>query len=56
MVTLVIDAAGKVWSAEPVGNADKELVGAAAGWKFIPAFTGGHAVASRVRLDLSNYR
>jgi hypothetical protein len=56
MVTLVIDAAGKVWSAEPVGDADRELVDAAAGWKFIPAFTGGQAVASRIRLDLSNYR
>jgi hypothetical protein len=56
MITLVIDAAGKVWSAAPVGNADRELVDAATAWKFIPAFTGGHAVASRIRLDLSNYR
>jgi hypothetical protein len=56
MVTLVIDAAGKVWSAEPVGDADRELVDAAAGWKFIPASTGGQAVASRIRLDLSTYR
>jgi hypothetical protein len=56
MLELVIDAAGKVWSAEPVGDVDKQLVYAAKGWKFIPAFTGGRAVASRIRLSLSNYR
>lgn len=56
MVELVIDAAGKVWSAEPVGDADKQLVYAARGWKFIPAFTGARAVASRIRIILSNYR
>jgi len=56
MVELVIDAAGKVWSAEPVGDADKELVYAARGWKFIPAFSDGRAVASRIRIRLSNYR
>ncbi|HEY1657519.1 MAG TPA: hypothetical protein VGG14_04190 [Candidatus Sulfotelmatobacter sp.] len=56
MVELVIDAAGKVWSAEPVGDTDKELVYAARGWKFIPAFTGGRPVASRLRIDVSNFR
>jgi hypothetical protein len=56
MVELVIDAAGKVWSAEPVGNSDRELLYAARGWKFIPAFTGGRPVASRFRIDVSPYR
>ena len=56
MVELVIDAAGKVWSAEPVGDTDKDVVYAARGWKFIPAFTGGRPVASRLRIDVSNYR
>jgi len=53
MVELVIDAAGKVWSAKPVGDADKELVYAAEGWKFVPAFSGGRAVASRLRINVS---
>jgi hypothetical protein len=53
MVELVIDAAGKVWSAKPVGDSDKDLVYAARGWKFIPAFTGGRAVASRLRMGVS---
>lgn len=56
MVELVIDAAGKIWSAEPVGGTDKELIYAARGWKFIPAFTGGRPVASRLRIDVSPYR
>ncbi len=56
MVELVIDAAGKVRSAEPGGDADNELVYAARGWKFIPAYREGRAVASRFRIFLSNYR
>jgi len=56
MVELVIDAAGKVWSAKTVGFSDNDLVYAARGWKFIPAFTGGRAVASRFRIEVSPYR
>jgi hypothetical protein len=56
MIELVIDAAGKVWSAEPLGNSDKELALAAKGWKFIPAFSGGRAVASRSRINISPAR
>jgi len=53
MIELVIDEAGKVWSAEPVGDADKDLAYAAKGWKFIPAFINGRAVASRLRMVVS---
>jgi hypothetical protein len=56
MVELVIDAAGKVWSAKTVGFSDNDLVYAAREWKFIPAFTGGRAVASRFRIEVSPYR
>jgi hypothetical protein len=56
MVELVIDAAGKVWSAKAVGFSDNELVYAAGRWKFIPAVTGGRAVASRFRIEVSPYR
>ena len=53
---LVVDGAGKVRSAEPVGKmkgADPELVNAALTWKFIPASKDGHPVASRLRLEVS---
>jgi hypothetical protein len=53
MIELVVDAAGKVWSAAPVGNSDKDLAYAAKGWKFIPAFVGGRPVASRLRMVVS---
>jgi hypothetical protein len=53
MVEVVIDEAGKVWSAKSVGASDDELVYAAKEWKFVPAFTGGRAVASRLRIDVS---
>jgi len=56
MVELVIDSAGKVWSAKTVGFSDHELLYAARGWKFIPAFVGGNAVASRSRIEVSPYR
>jgi hypothetical protein len=49
-VDLVIDAAGKVRSAKTVGADDQELISAAEGWKFIPAFKDSRAVASRLRL------
>ena len=53
MIELVIDEAGKVWSAEPVGDADKDLAYATKGWKFIPVFINGRAVASRLRMVVS---
>jgi hypothetical protein len=51
---LVIDAAGKVQSAKLVGGGtDGELLEAARGWKFIPAYKGGHPVACRNRMNIS---
>jgi hypothetical protein len=58
-LNLVVDSAGKVRSVEPAGNAksvDTDLINAAMGWKFIPASSGGHAVASRTRLAVSARR
>jgi hypothetical protein len=56
LVDLVIDAAGKVRSAKTVGAADKDLIGAAADWKFIPAFRDGRPVASHLRLAVTPSR
>jgi hypothetical protein len=56
VVDLVIDAAGKVHSATPLGTVDKDVINSALGWKFIPAFKGGRAVASRLILGVSAYR
>lgn len=53
---LVIDSAGKVRSAKPEGNAEKDLIAATADWKFIPAFKNGHAVASRMRYGVTPYQ
>jgi hypothetical protein len=55
LLDLVIDSAGKVRSAAQVGNSNalRDLVGATAEWKFIPAFKAGRAVASRLRLAVS---
>jgi hypothetical protein len=53
LLALVIDSAGKVRSAEPAGKTqvvDQELINAAYSWKFIPAFKGERAVASRIRM------
>jgi hypothetical protein len=50
---LIVDAAGKVRSAEAVGKmkgVDPELISAALTWKFIPAFKDRRAVASRLRI------
>jgi hypothetical protein len=52
-LVLLVDAAGKVWSAKLQEGSDKELTEAARGWKFIPAFQGGKPVACRFRLDVS---
>jgi hypothetical protein len=50
LLDLVIDAAGKVRSADPVGELDEDLISAAPKWKFIPAFKDGRAVACRLRM------
>jgi hypothetical protein len=53
---LVIDSAGKVRSVEPPGNVpwvDAGLMSATAKWKFIPAFSAGRPVASRINLAVS---
>lgn len=56
-VDLVIDAAGKVWSAKMVGSGhDPELLESARGWTFIPAFRYGRAVACRDRMDVYAFR
>ena len=59
VLTLIIDSAGKVRRIEQPLNAnpiDADLVEAAMKWKFIPAIYGGHAVASRTHLAVSNRR
>jgi hypothetical protein len=59
LLELVIDSAGKIRSAEGTGqtkSVDAELIYAATGWKFIPAFKAGRAVASRLRLAVSPRR
>jgi hypothetical protein len=54
-IDLVIDAAGKIRSTKFVGETeDKELMAATAGWKFIPAFKGDHAVACRLLFEVQN--
>jgi hypothetical protein len=56
VVNLVIDAAGKVRSAQEEGKPEKDLMDATADWKFIPAFKDGRPVASRVRLGITPLR
>jgi hypothetical protein len=55
VLDLVIDAAGKVRSADSAGTAHypSEWIAMAMAWKFIPAFVNGRAVASRLRIDVS---
>lgn len=53
---LVIDSAGKVRSAEVIGNLEKideQLLRSTTGWKFIPAFNAGQPVASQILLGVS---
>jgi hypothetical protein len=53
---LVIDSAGKVRSAEPMGDAqriDAALLSSTSNWKFIPAYSAGQPVASRILLGVS---
>jgi len=56
MVDIVVDGAGKIYSAKAVGSKDLDLMNDCAGWKFIPAFKDGHPVASRTRLVLRYFR
>ena len=56
VLLLIIDAAGKVRSAEPARttqSVDRDLINAAYSWKFIPAFKDSRAVASRIRMETS---
>jgi len=53
---LVIDSAGKVRSVEVLGdlqNIDEGLVQSTSNWKFIPAYSEGEPVASRIMLGVS---
>jgi hypothetical protein len=53
---LVIDSAGKVRSAEIIGNVEKideQLLRSTTGWKFIPAFNADQPVASQILLGVS---
>jgi hypothetical protein len=52
---LVIDSAGKVRSAEMMGDAqiDEGLMNSTSKWKFIPAFSADQPVASRIFLGVS---
>jgi hypothetical protein len=53
---LVIDSAGKVRSVEVLGNAqanDEGLIKSTSNWKFIPAFSEGEPIASRILLGVS---
>jgi len=56
VLDLVVDAAGKVRSAEQVDHTkgvDADLRAATTEWKFIPAFKDGRPVACRVRVSVS---
>jgi len=53
VLDLVIDSAGKVESIHPVGEAVPGVEAASVNWKFVPAFKGGRAVASRLRMAVS---
>ena len=53
---LVIDSAGKVRSVEVMGSAqsvDDGLLKSTSDWKFIPAYSAGDPVASRILLGVS---
>lgn len=59
LLDLVIDSAGKVRSAQLAGKArpvNAPLLTAVSGWKFIPAFKDGKAVACAIRVAVSTKR
>jgi hypothetical protein len=61
LVDMIIDAAGKVYSAKLSNKADEgpvgeSLIAASVHWKFIPAMRNGRAVASHIRLTVSPYQ
>ena len=56
IMELVVDAAGKVRSAQVLKATDAPLVRAASGWHFIPAFHSGSPVACRFRLNVWTLR
>jgi hypothetical protein len=56
---LVVDAAGKVRSAEPtekMNSPAQEIIASAFSWKFIPAYKDGRPVASRLRIAVSGFK
>jgi len=53
VLDLVIDSAGKVERAQPIGDVDPGVLRASKDWTFIPAFKDGRAVASRMRMAVS---
>jgi len=56
LLDLIVDAAGKVESAQPQGTANSitsAQLAAASTWKFVPAFKDGRPVASRLRISVS---
>ena len=58
LLNLVIDAAGKVQSANLVNKADRGPIGdnvisSSASWNFIPAFSAGRPVACRIQMGVS---
>jgi hypothetical protein len=56
LLKLVIDSAGKVRSAEEMGDLqriDEGLIKSTSNWKFIPAFNAGEPVASQIFLGVS---
>lgn len=58
LLDLVIDAAGKVRSAEPAGTVayPRDWIEMALAWTFVPAFRDGQAVASHLRINVSPKR
>jgi len=55
-VIMVIDSAGTVRSASPIGTTERQdidLMSALSQWKFVPTFKGRRAVASRTVKTLS---
>jgi hypothetical protein len=58
LLDLLIDSAGKVRAAESANGkpVEADLTKAVREWKFVPAFSGGHAVACKLRIAVSARR